>query len=103
MSEQVFTNLTNCGPVSVYVNDGVVTRIRPLVADDEAEFRPWVIEADGKKYSPSTAADQWWDVDAQDRKTKIATGDLTYLWYTFDIPEGSDSRNFQFQVMLPGI
>ena len=52
MSEQVFTNLTNCGPVSVYVNDGVVTRIRPLVADDEAEFRPWVIEADGKKYSP---------------------------------------------------
>ena len=52
MSEQVFTNLTNCGPVSVYVNDGVVTRIRPLVADDEAEFRPWVIEADGKQYSP---------------------------------------------------
>ena len=28
MSEQVFTNLTNCGPVSVYVTDGVVTRIR---------------------------------------------------------------------------
>jgi trimethylamine-N-oxide reductase (cytochrome c) len=52
MSEQVFTNLTNCGPVSVYVNDGVVTRIRPLIADDEAEFRPWVIEADGKEYSP---------------------------------------------------
>ncbi len=51
MSEQVFTNLTNCGPVSVYVNDGVVTRILPLVAE-EAEFKPWVIEADGKKYSP---------------------------------------------------
>ena len=51
MSEQVFTNLTNNGPVTVYVTDGVVTRIRPLVAD-EAEFRPWVIEAGGKKYSP---------------------------------------------------
>ena len=51
MGEQVFTNLTNNGPVSVYVKDGVVTRIRPLVAD-EADFRPWVIEADGKKYSP---------------------------------------------------
>jgi molybdopterin guanine dinucleotide-containing S/N-oxide reductase-like protein len=51
MSEQVFTNLTNNGPVTVYVNDGVVTRIRPLVAA-EADFRPWVIEADGKKYSP---------------------------------------------------
>ena len=48
---QVFTNLTNCGPVSVYVKDGVVTRIRPLVAD-EADFRPWTIEAGGKKYSP---------------------------------------------------
>ena len=28
-----------------------MTRIRPLVAD-EADFRPWVIEAGGKKYSP---------------------------------------------------
>ena len=51
MSEHVFTNLTNCGPVSVYVNDGVVTRILPLVAD-EGEFRPWVIEAGGRSYSP---------------------------------------------------
>ena len=51
MSEQVFTNLTNCGPVSVYVNDGLVTRILPLVAD-EADFRPWTIEAGGRSYSP---------------------------------------------------
>ena len=51
MTEEVFTNLTNCGPVSVYVRDGEVVRIRPLVAD-EADFRPWTIEADGKSYSP---------------------------------------------------
>ena len=51
MSEKVFTNCTNAGPVSVYVKDGKVTRIRPLVAD-ENDFRPWVIEAGGKKYSP---------------------------------------------------
>ena len=51
MSEQVFTNCTNAGPVSVYVKDGKVTRIRPLVAD-EKDFNPWVIEAGGKKYSP---------------------------------------------------
>jgi molybdopterin guanine dinucleotide-containing S/N-oxide reductase-like protein len=51
MSEQVFTNCTNAGPVSVYVKDGKVTRIRPLVAD-ENDFKPWVIEADGKQYSP---------------------------------------------------
>jgi trimethylamine-N-oxide reductase (cytochrome c) len=52
MSEQVFTNLTNSGPVSVYVKDGVVTRIRPLVADPN-DYKPWTIEAPGgKKYSP---------------------------------------------------
>ena len=51
MSEKVFTNCTNAGPVSVYVKDGKVTRIRPLVAD-EKDFRPWVIDAGGRKYSP---------------------------------------------------
>jgi trimethylamine-N-oxide reductase (cytochrome c) len=51
MTEQVFTNCTNAGPVSVYVKDGKVVRIRPLVAD-EADFRPWVIEAGGRTYSP---------------------------------------------------
>ena len=45
MSERVFTNCTNVGPVSVYVGDGGVVRIRPLVADED-EFRPWAIEAE---------------------------------------------------------
>jgi trimethylamine-N-oxide reductase (cytochrome c) len=52
MSEQVFTNCTNAGPISVYVRDGRVTRIRPLVAE-EKDFRPWTLEADGKKYAPA--------------------------------------------------
>ncbi len=51
MSEQVFTSCTNEGPILVYVRDGKVVRIRPLIAD-EKEFKPWTIEADGKKYSP---------------------------------------------------
>jgi molybdopterin guanine dinucleotide-containing S/N-oxide reductase-like protein len=51
MTEEVFTNCTNCGPVSVYVKDGQVVRIRPLVAD-EADFKPWTIAAGGKSYSP---------------------------------------------------
>ena len=51
MSEQVFTNCTNSGPVSVYVQDGKIVRIRPLVAKGE-DYRPWVIEAGGKEYSP---------------------------------------------------
>lgn len=51
MTEQVFTNLTNAGPVSVYVKDGKVVRIRPLVAD-EKDLKPWVIEAGGRQFSP---------------------------------------------------
>jgi len=51
MSEQVFTNCTNAGPISVYVKDGKVVRIRPLVAD-ENDFAPWTIEAGGEKYTP---------------------------------------------------
>ncbi len=51
MSEQVFTNLTNSGPVTVYVKDGQIVRIRPLVVAD-GDMKPWTIEAGGKKYSP---------------------------------------------------
>ena len=50
MSEQVYTNCTNAGPISVYVKDGNVVRIRPLVAD-ENDFTPWTIDADGKAYT----------------------------------------------------
>ncbi len=54
MEEKVFTNLTGGGPVSVYVRDGKITRMRPLQVPAE-EFKPWTIEADGKKYSPPRA------------------------------------------------
>jgi len=54
MTEQVFTNLTNAGPVSVYVKDGKITRIRTIQIPEE-DYKPWVIEADGQKYSPPKA------------------------------------------------
>jgi trimethylamine-N-oxide reductase (cytochrome c) len=53
MSEQVFTNCTTEGPIQVYVRDGKVVRIRPLVAD-EKDFKPWTIEAGGKSYTSPT-------------------------------------------------
>ncbi|OGA33194.1 MAG: hypothetical protein A3G80_12490 [Betaproteobacteria bacterium RIFCSPLOWO2_12_FULL_62_13b] len=52
MTTRVFTNCTNAGPVSVYVEDGKVVRVRPLAAD-EADLRPWTIEAGGRRYSPA--------------------------------------------------
>jgi molybdopterin guanine dinucleotide-containing S/N-oxide reductase-like protein len=51
MAEKVFANLTNSGPVSVYVRDGKIVRVRPLVVAD-GDMKPWTIEADGRKYSP---------------------------------------------------
>jgi molybdopterin guanine dinucleotide-containing S/N-oxide reductase-like protein len=51
MAEKVFANCTNSGPVSVYVKDGKIVRVRPLVVAD-GDMKPWTIEAGGKKYSP---------------------------------------------------
>ena len=54
--EQVFTNMTGGGPVSVYVEDGKITRVRPLQIPESDFPKPWVIEGnDGKKYSPPKA------------------------------------------------
>jgi hypothetical protein len=68
-----------------------------------ASFQVAAIDKAGKRYSVSSAADKWWDGDAADRKIKIAAGDHTYLWYTFDIPTGTDLKEFRFEVLLPGI
>ncbi len=51
MAEKVYANLTNSGPVSVYVKDGQIVRVRPLVVAD-GDMKPWTIEAGGKQYSP---------------------------------------------------
>lgn len=51
MSEQVFTNCTAGGPISVYVRDGKVVRVRPIVID-EKDFKSWTIEAKGQRFSP---------------------------------------------------
>jgi anaerobic selenocysteine-containing dehydrogenase len=49
--EKVLTNLTNGGPVQVYVRDGKIIRIRPLVLND-SDAASWTIKADGKEFSP---------------------------------------------------
>ena len=49
--EQVYTNLTNGGPVQVYVRDGKIIRVRPLVLDND-DTASWIIDVEGKKFSP---------------------------------------------------
>ncbi|MEM2146828.1 MAG: molybdopterin-dependent oxidoreductase, partial [Candidatus Jordarchaeaceae archaeon] len=51
MDEQILTNCTVGGPVFVHVRDGIVTKIRPIVFD-ENDPQPWEIEARNKKFSP---------------------------------------------------
>jgi trimethylamine-N-oxide reductase (cytochrome c) len=56
MAEQVFTSLNTGGPVSVYVEDGRITRIRPIQIPEEDFPKPWVVQdKNGKKYSPPKA------------------------------------------------
>ncbi len=54
--EKVYTNLTTGGPISVYVEDGKITRIRPLQVPKEDYPKAWtVVDRNGKKYSPPKA------------------------------------------------
>ncbi len=55
MTEQVFTSCTVGGPIFVYVKDGKITRIRPIVFD-ETDAKSWTIEAKGRKFSPPRKA-----------------------------------------------
>jgi molybdopterin guanine dinucleotide-containing S/N-oxide reductase-like protein len=49
--EQVLTNLTNGGPVLVYIRDGKIVRIRPLVYN-ETDAPSWTIKAGGETFTP---------------------------------------------------
>jgi len=51
MAEQIYTNCTVCGPVHVHVENGRITRIRPLQLDD-SDPKDWTIEARGYKFTP---------------------------------------------------
>jgi len=52
---KIFTNNTVGGPLRVYVKNGKIIRVEPLeLGPDDAES--WVIEARGKKFSPSRTA-----------------------------------------------
>ena len=46
-----YCNMTNGGPVFVYVKDGKIVRITPIDFDD-TDAQPWTIEARGMKFTP---------------------------------------------------
>ena len=51
MAEQILTQCTIGGPVFVHVEDGKITRMRPIVFDD-TDAPSWTIEARGRKFTP---------------------------------------------------
>src|SRR5512136_96366 len=51
MAEQILTQCTIGGPVFVHVEDGKITRMRPIVFD-ETDAPSWTIEARGRKFTP---------------------------------------------------
>ncbi len=51
----------------VYVEDGVITRMRPIVFD-ESDAASWTIDARGKKYTPPRKTTlQSWEVPERQR------------------------------------
>ncbi len=46
-----YANMTNGGPVFIYVKDEKIIRITPITFD-ETDPEPWTIEARGKKFTP---------------------------------------------------
>lgn len=46
-----YTNMTNGGPVFIYVKNEKIIRITPIVFD-ETDPEPWTIEARGQKFTP---------------------------------------------------
>jgi hypothetical protein len=61
-----------------------------------ADLEVYAVDPGGTEYVLSEAADKWWPDDVKERARELASGDFTYLWYTFDIPEGADVQSFQF-------
>ena len=51
MAEQILTQCTIGGPVFVHVEDGKITKMRPIVFDD-IDAPSWTIEARGRKFTP---------------------------------------------------
>ena len=51
-SEKEFTNLSNGGPITVTVEDGVITRVRPMVIE-EKDYHSWTIQARGTTFTPT--------------------------------------------------
>ena len=51
MAEQTFVNCTGGGPIRVHVEDGKITKVRPLVFD-ETDAASWTIDVEGTKYTP---------------------------------------------------
>ena len=51
MATRRLTNCTNGGPISVHVEDDKVTRIEPLVIDDN-DYKSWVISTADREYTP---------------------------------------------------
>jgi molybdopterin guanine dinucleotide-containing S/N-oxide reductase-like protein len=59
MAEEILTNATVGGACHVYVKDGKIIRMRPIVLDN-TDAPSWTIEARGKKFKPLRKTTMMW-------------------------------------------
>jgi anaerobic selenocysteine-containing dehydrogenase len=78
--EQVFIQCTVGGPVRVYVKDGVITRMRPMVFDDKVDAPSW---DDIPQHRVKRDGYSWWPVrvhPSDARARGINDGDIVKLF-----------------------
>jgi hypothetical protein len=59
------------------------------------------VDPSGKEYGLSSIADEFWSGDAEQRAIPLLPGESTYLWLTFEVPEGLDLESVQYRVTPP--
>jgi molybdopterin guanine dinucleotide-containing S/N-oxide reductase-like protein len=92
MSEEILTNGTCGGLTRVYVKDGKITRIRPIVFA-KTDAQTWTIEARGKKFIPPRKTTMMWFAAAE-RSRIYSESRIKYPYKRVDFdPKGK--RNTQ--------
>ena len=76
--EQVFVQCTVGGPVKVHVKDGVITRMRPIIFNDESDAPSWTIEARGRTFTPP----RWLDIPLRSLKFLLLGFFAWAVWLT---------------------
>jgi hypothetical protein len=91
------------GPTTsgMFVSVEVHVRNAGSATDVPSLYSVALIDNEGNTYGLSASAEDWWYEDAEDRSVPIAPGESAYLWYNFEVPEGTDLATLRLNIAMP--